>query len=277
MTRIARHESPERKHRRAVERRTRWPLDRPAEWAQPRTAWPSVRHRPPADLMFAYRLARYAAWALPAYAVVLVWWSARPTPDPMTDPVGWAQWVSTDGYPGLQALLGLGGTLLGLIAVLAVGVLLFTTRGRAVAAVALLIALVTATLGFARQGMAVFAAPVFGEQVHAGNPAAAASYHRAVAPADAVLSGEAFSAPALLLLVGTALVTLGWLVIGLAVWRSRVFARGDAVLLWLAAPLVGVVSIFLPPAAPLGGLLLLAAGVGIAWNGGRLAGLAHAR
>jgi Amt family ammonium transporter len=54
------------------------------------------------------------------------------------------------------------------------------------------------------------------------------------------------------------------------VYRSRLVNPADGILLMLAAVAVGVGSYAVKPLPTVGALLLLAAGMGIAWTGNRL-------
>jgi hypothetical protein len=69
---------------------------------------------------------------------------------------------------------------------------------------------------------------------------------------------------------GGAVYSLGWLFLGWSLLRSRLFSRGDGLLLMLAGPLLGAGGVWLAPLHTLGALLTLAAGIGIAWTSGRL-------
>lgn len=70
---------------------------------------------------------------------------------------------------------------------------------------------------------------------------------------------------------GAAAVTgAGWLLLGLAVLRSRLVNPADGILLMLAAVSLGAGTFAAPPLPTVGALLMLAAGMGIAWTGGRL-------
>jgi hypothetical protein len=69
---------------------------------------------------------------------------------------------------------------------------------------------------------------------------------------------------------GGAVYSLGWLFLGWSLMRSRLFSRGDGLLLMLAGPLLGAGGVWLAPLHTLGALLTLAAGIGIAWTSGRL-------
>jgi hypothetical protein len=70
--------------------------------------------------------------------------------------------------------------------------------------------------------------------------------------------------------VGGGLYTLGWLLIGSAVVRSGVLNRTDGVLLMVASPMIGVGGVLFSPLRTVGGLLLLAAGIGLANTASRL-------
>ncbi len=62
----------------------------------------------------------------------------------------------------------------------------------------------------------------------------------------------------------------GWLLLGWAVLRSRSLNPADGILLMLAAVSVGAGAFAVDPLPTVGALLLLAAGTGLAWTGGRL-------
>jgi Amt family ammonium transporter len=71
-------------------------------------------------------------------------------------------------------------------------------------------------------------------------------------------------------LAGAAVMGAGWLLLGWAVFRSRLVNPADGVLLMLAAVSIGAGSYAVRPLPTVGALLLLAAGMGIAWTGNRL-------
>ncbi|MFC7550434.1 hypothetical protein [Plantactinospora sp. GCM10030261] len=124
-------------------------------------------------------------------------------------------------------------TWLGLLALLALTSLLATNRSRGTATAALLLALFGALL----MPLAYAAGP---------------GYARALA------------------FVGGTVFSLGWGLAGLAVARSQVFGASDGVLMMIAAPLLGVGGLIVAALQTVGALLLLAAGVGVAWKAGRL-------
>ena len=71
-------------------------------------------------------------------------------------------------------------------------------------------------------------------------------------------------------LVAAALTGAGWLLLGWAVFRSKLVNPADGVLLMLAAASVGAGSYAVRPLPTVGALLLLAAGMGLAWTGSGL-------
>jgi hypothetical protein len=70
--------------------------------------------------------------------------------------------------------------------------------------------------------------------------------------------------------VAGGLVGGGWLLLGWAVFRSKLVNPADGVLLMLAAVAIGAGTGARHPLPTVGALLLLAAGLGLAWTGGRL-------
>jgi hypothetical protein len=88
-----------------------------------------------------------------------------------------------------------------------------------------------------------------------------------VAPADGTLPASAVRTAAL---VAAAVTGTGWLLLGWAVFRSRLVNPADGILLMLAAVSIGAGSYAVEPLPTVGALLLLAAGMGLAWTGGRL-------
>ncbi|MDT5034012.1 MAG: hypothetical protein QOC94_4183 [Actinoplanes sp.] len=67
-----------------------------------------------------------------------------------------------------------------------------------------------------------------------------------------------------------AVIGVGWLLLGWAVFRSKVVNPADGVLLMLAAISIGAGGYAIRPLPTIGALVLLAAGMGLAWTGGRL-------
>jgi hypothetical protein len=220
---------------------------------------PTTDGADPAWARATLRTARVAVWALPVFAVAHLWLNVMPSTDPTADPAAWVDRVTASGYLATQLLTGPGISLLTLVALVGLATLLAGTRGRGFAAAGLLAGLAAVTLWLPRHGLSTFGGPALAEATTDGPATAAQSYVQMYEQAGG--------------LVTTALIlfSLAWLLLGMAVWRSRVFNRADGFLLVLAAPLLGVAGLYHDLLIPLGALLLLAAGMGIAWNGGRAA------
>ncbi|AGL15771.1 hypothetical protein L083_2261 [Actinoplanes sp. N902-109] len=92
-------------------------------------------------------------------------------------------------------------------------------------------------------------------------------------PAGAVPAGTGIPAGSvhLVFLTAAAIMGTGWLLLGWAVFRSKLVNPADGVLLMLAAVSIGAGSFAVKPLPTVGALLLLAAGMGLAWTGSRLA------
>jgi hypothetical protein len=88
-----------------------------------------------------------------------------------------------------------------------------------------------------------------------------------VAPADIALPASGVRTAAL---VATAVTGTGWLLLGWAVFRSKLVNPADGILLMMAAVSIGAGTYAIRPLPTVGALLLLAAGMGLAWTGGRL-------
>jgi hypothetical protein len=94
----------------------------------------------------------------------------------------------------------------------------------------------------------------------------------AVLPEDAVVASAPMAAgrvadllTAAVMISATGLLLLGW-----AVFRSKLVNPADGVLLMLAAVAMAAGTTTAQPVPAVGALLLLAAGMGLAWTGGRL-------
>ncbi|WP_412742072.1 hypothetical protein [Krasilnikovia sp. MM14-A1004] len=91
-------------------------------------------------------------------------------------------------------------------------------------------------------------------------------------PPDTAPAGSALSADSVhtVAFVGALVTGAGWLLLGWAVFRSRLVNPADGILLMLAAVSVGAGTYAVQPLPTVGALLMLAAGMGLAWTGNRL-------
>lgn len=233
-----------------------WPA-RPAGISLP----PPSPEVPPAlpGRRYGWQVARHAVWTLPVYALARLWLSLLPEPEPTGDPAAWAERVTGDGYVRGQVVAGIGGELLVLVGLVALAALV-SGRGKRFAAAGLLAGLASVVLALPRLSMTAAAAPVLGEHAQGGEPVAAAWFEQLYARTEPAAS------------VGAGLLGLALVLLGVAAWRSPSLGRAEGLLLVVAGPLLVAGHWYQPMLTPLGALPLLAAGVAIAWSGGRPGG-----
>jgi hypothetical protein len=176
-------------------------------------------------------------WSVRRYARLALW--ALPAAA-MLD--GWLT-LGIDTPPG-PLVVSLAADWLATIAMLALTALLAGTRARRTAIAGLLIGL----------GGTVLSLPL------------------AALPPDSVAAGASLTVAQLrvAVTVAAAVSGAGWLLLGWAVFRSKLVNPADGVLLMLAAVAIGAGSYARQPLPTVGALLLLAAGTGLAWTGSRL-------
>jgi Amt family ammonium transporter len=94
----------------------------------------------------------------------------------------------------------------------------------------------------------------------------------AALPAGVAADGSPLTAEAMhtVTLAGAACSAGGWLLLGWAVFRSKLVNPADGVLLMLAATAIGATPFTKEPLPTVGALLLLAGGTGLAWTSSRL-------
>jgi len=151
------------------------------------------------------------------------------------------------GWSTLHAgplLMELAAGWLSMIAMIAVAALLAGSRTRRCAVAGLVIGLAGSSLLLPLAALPAGVAPD-------GSPLTAGQVHTAALATAAI--------------VGT-----GWLLLGWAVFRSRLVNPADGILLMLAAATIGAGGYPIKLVPTVGALLLLAAGMGLAWTGTRL-------
>ena len=176
-------------------------------------------------------------WSVRRYARTALW--ALPAAAVLD---GWSS-LGVEPAPGPLAV-GLAADWLAMVAMIALAGLLAGTRARRSALLGLLIGLagtlVTLPLAALPPGVLPDGSPLTADQLTMAGTTAAAT------------------------------VGAGWLLMGWAVFRSRLVNPADGVLLMLAAAAIGAGRHVQQPLPTVGALLLLAAGTGLAWTGGRL-------
>ncbi|MEU4622968.1 hypothetical protein AB0G04_23725 [Actinoplanes sp. NPDC023801] len=176
-------------------------------------------------------------WSVRRYARLALW--ALPAAAVL---YGWLT-LGAQGLPG-PLVVGLLAGWLALIALIALAGLLAGSRSRGCALAGLLVTLAGAVLlvGFTGlpEATVVASAPLADGRI------------------DELSTGA------------VAIAASGVLLLGWAVFRSKLVNPADGVLLMLAAVTMGAGTTMAQPVPTVGALLLLAAGMGLAWTGGRL-------
>jgi Amt family ammonium transporter len=199
-------------------------------------AWVGAARRGQDDHLLPVREALWI-WSVRRYARLALW--ALPAGAAL---YGWTT-LGVPTPPGPLVVRLLAGWL-GTVAMIALAGLLAGSRGRRAAAAGLLVGLAGLILLLPVTALPPGAAPD-------GIPVTAQSVHT-------------------LALVAAGVSGTGWLLLGWAVFRSGLVNPADGILLMLAAVSIGAGSYAVPPLPTVGALLLVAAGMGIAWTGHRL-------
>jgi Amt family ammonium transporter len=176
-------------------------------------------------------------WSVRRYARVALW--ALPASALL---YGWST-LSIPTPPG-RLVIQLAAAWLSIVAMLALAGLLAGTRTRRSAILGLLLGLAGSMMLLPLAALPEGAVPV-------GTPLVAAQLPT-LALVAAVVTGT------------------GWLLLGWAVFRSRLVNPADGILLMLAAVSIGAGTYAVRPLPTVGAMLLLAAGMGLAWTGNRL-------
>lgn len=205
--------------------------------------------------------------ALPVYGLLTAWSSMSPQPDQTTDPEAWARFVSTPTYLLSHLVGSVGGTILAIFAVFALGAYLAPTRAGRLALAAMVVTVLGQGLLMVPAVISTFATPAIGRAYLSG--------------LDEVMQIQFSDALTATFLVGLLLAFVGSVLLGAAMWRSHTVPRGAAVL-WIIATIVfyplgvvlGMATVNASlPTQSIGALLIAISGGWIAWDafGGRRA------
>lgn len=206
--------------------------------------------------------ARTGLWALSAYGVLTFASSLDPQPDPGTDHEAWASFVTTDRYL-IGHLLGSGlGLIMAIFGTFALAAVLSGTRVVRPALIGTVTAVLAHGVFLMLMANSAFAAPN-----------SARAYLAGVRHIDDIIESP-HSALAQAVMFGIVIVFsfVGNVLLGVAVWRSRVLPRAagaawilSAVLLYPAGLIVGLFFTHdSPPTEPLGAATVAVAGAWMA-------------
>ena len=206
------------------------------------------------------RWVRAGLVALPVYALLTAWSSITPQPNQETDPEGWASFVSTDRYLISHLIGSIGGTIIAIFGIFALGVYLASTRSGRLAVASMVMTAFGHALLLVPAVISTFATPAIGRAYLSG--------------LTDVMQVQFSGALTTTFLLGLVLAFAGSILLGIAMWRSRAVPVGAAVL-WIVAAIVfyplgvviGIATVNATvPTQSIGAVLIAISGAWIAWS-----------
>ena len=201
---------------------------------------------------------------LPLYGVLTFFSALNPQPDPNTHYDAWARYVTTDLYVFKHLFLSVFGTILSIFGTIALGAYLTRSRAGRLGLVAMVITVFGSALFLTIGGVSTFSAPEQGQMHLEGIEG-----YREMSPILATYAQLAT------LGLGTLILLVGNVLLGIAVWRSGILPKWAGAL-WAAAAvtmlLLGMVYMMTigaastPPTVPVGAVLLVIGGAWMAWS-----------
>ena len=184
------------------------------------------------QLMSATNITRWIGTGLlglPLYGALTFWTTLDSQPDPSTQYDAWSRFVTTDHYLYTHLFGSIGGAVLAILGVFALGAYLATGRAGRLGLAAMVMTVVGQALGLTIGGVSTFAAPEEGQVHLAGIAEYARLNEQQPMLADTALMAT-FALAILLMFVGSVL-------LGVAVWRSGVLPRWAGAV-WAASAVV---------------------------------------
>lgn len=203
---------------------------------------------------------RVGLTALPASGLLTVWATFTSQPDQVADPEAWAGYVVSASYVLSHTFGTIGGAVLAILGVIALGAHLANGRAGRLALTAMVATVVGQALGLVVGGISAYAIPAIGRAYLAGTPEVMAIEFPAAMTAVFMLA-------LLFMLLGNAL-------LGVAVWRSDALPKGagaawlvSALLFYVLGAVLGMATTGASlPTQPIGAALMALAGAWIAWS-----------
>ncbi|MET1088142.1 MAG: DUF4386 family protein [Arthrobacter sp.] len=202
-------------------------------------------------------------WALPVAWLVTAWGALEPQPDQVKDPGAWARFVSSDSYQASHLLGATAGTILALFGIFALGCFLANSTSGRLALPAMVAAAAGTALLLVPAVISTFATPAIGEAYLQGH--------------GDVMQLEFPASMTGAFLLGLLLAYAGSVILGVAIWRSRVLPRWAGAVWAAGATVFYVLGVVLGlattgsslPTQSAGAVLMAAAGAWVAWCGSR--------
>jgi hypothetical protein len=198
--------------------------------------------------------------ALPIYGLLTAWATLDPQPDQVKHTEEWARFVGSTSYLVDHIFGTIGGAILAILGVFALGAYLAGSRVGRLGLVAMVITVVGQALGLAIGGVTAFATNAIGRAYLAG--------------IKDVMQVEFSMAMTATLGLVILLLLVGNVLLGVAVWRSGTLPKWAGAI-WVASALMfyvlGAVAGMITtgaslPTQPVGGLLIAISGAWIAWS-----------
>ena len=203
---------------------------------------------------------RVGLWALPVYGLLTAWSTLDPQPDQVKHTEEWARFVGSTSYLVDHIFGTIGGSILAILGVFALGAYLIGSRAGRLGLVAMVITVVGQGLALAMGGVTAFATNAVGRLYLAG--------------IKDVMQLEFATEMTVTLLLAMLLLFVGNVLFGIAVWRSGTLPKWAGAI-WVASTLMfyvlGAAAGMLTtgaslPTQPVGGLLIAISGGWIAWS-----------
>jgi hypothetical protein len=202
---------------------------------------------------------RVGLFALPVYGLLVAYSTWKPQPDQVSDPEGWARFVSSPSYL-LEHLVGnVLGTALVIFGTIALGAFLAAGRAPRLALWGMVLSITSYVLFTVPGVISTFATPAIGAAYLAGN--------------RDVMALEFSPILTVIIVVALLLAVVGNGLLSVAIWRSGTLPRWAGVI-WAAATLIfyvlgaalGMAATGASlPTQPIGGVLMAIGGAWIAW------------
>jgi hypothetical protein len=202
---------------------------------------------------------RVGLFALPVYGLLVAYSTWKPQPDQVSDPEGWARFVSSSSYLVEHLVGNVFGTALVIFGTIALGAFLAASRAARLALWGMVLSITSYVLFTVPGVISTFATPAIGAAYLAGNRDAMALEFSPILTVIVVVA-------LLLAVIGNGLLSV-------AIWRSGTLPRWAGVI-WAAATLIfyvlgaalGMAATGASlPTQPIGGVLIAISGAWIAW------------
>jgi hypothetical protein len=202
---------------------------------------------------------RVGLFALPVYGLLTAYATLEPQPDQVSDPDGWARFVSSTSYLVGHVIGNVLGTTLAIFGTFALGVFLATSRAPRLALSGMVLAVAGHILFTVPGAISTFATPAIGTAYLAGN--------------RDVMQLEFPDVVTGIVALGLLLAVTGNTILGVAIWRSGTLPRLAGVI-WIVGTLIfyvlgaalGMATTGASlPTQPVGAALLAISGAWIAW------------